>query len=80
MKRRIFSVGPDKKVSRSWVLKTDGVVSGVFRIKAFAMETARRRARNWFKKGGLAQLVVRSARGKLQIEYTYGKDPERSKG
>jgi hypothetical protein len=74
-KRRVFHVVGSK---RSWDVKPEGTGYSVSHhdSKDAALQTAKA-----FAKGsGLGQVKVHGTDGKIQTEYTYGKDPKRTKG
>ena len=56
------------------------VVISHHRWKVAALASARGLAKMIHRAGGLAQVVVHGRNGRIQIEWTYGADPVRSKG
>lgn len=48
--------------------------------KLAAIWTARKMARNLWKNGELSQVVIHGKNGRIQLEWTYGKDPRNVKG
>lgn len=48
--------------------------------KAKAIKTARAQARKIHKAGGLAQVVVKNRKGRVETEWSYGDDPKHRKG
>lgn len=75
--RKVFDVGPHPD---GWRIKHGGEEVTVFAVKRTAVSEARRRARTVQRHGGLAQVRIHGLDGKLQDEWTYGKDPKRFKG
>ena len=69
-KRKVYHV---TRKGKKWVVKRAGAkrISGSFRKKSRAIEAAKRLAKRWT----LSQVVVHGRDGKVQTEYTYGKDP-----
>lgn len=79
MKRKIYDVLPDRSGSDlSWKVKLEGAqrASGSFENKDKAIDLGR----NLAKDGGMGQLRIWGKNNKIQIEYTYGKDPRKYKG
>lgn len=74
-------MGPVRRIYR--LLPTDEgwkvYVSG-FPTKAEALRWAQVRAVRDHEGGGLAQVVIHGRDGKMQREWTYGQDPERTVG
>ncbi|MBN1316698.1 MAG: DUF2188 domain-containing protein [Anaerolineales bacterium] len=70
--RKVYHVIPDGN-SGSWKIKVEGGqrASSVHKTKAEAEQAARNLAKNQ----PLGQLVVHGSDGKIQKEYTYGRDP-----
>lgn len=83
MKRLIYRVAWSAR-DRRWVLsrrsRTANFEPQPFRLKAYCIAVAAQRCREIERDGGLAQLVVHGKNGRIQFEWTYGADPERSKG
>ncbi len=50
------------------------------RWKLAAITSARSLAKAIHRAGGLSQVVIHGRNGRIQIEWTYGADPKRSKG
>jgi hypothetical protein len=75
--REVFDVGPHRD---GWRIKHGSGGVTVYSVKRTAVAEARRRAKSVQRRGGLAQVRVHGADGKLQDEWTYGKDPRRFKG
>lgn len=48
--------------------------------KLAAIWTARKMARDLWKNGELSQVVIHGKNGRIQLEWTYGKDPHNVKG
>ncbi|RDJ35348.1 MAG: DUF2188 domain-containing protein [Crenarchaeota archaeon] len=63
-------------VNKTWRLQENSQDLQFFNTKAGAVSFGRTRA----KSNKPSQLVVHKRDGKIQIEYTYGNDPERYKG
>ena len=63
-----------KQREGKWRLR--GGADRPFATKKAALDAAKREA----KAAGLGQVVVHTKVGGIQTEYTYGKDPRRSKG
>lgn len=63
-----------------WVVRRAGEFIGCPRTKLAAVLLGRKLARLEWKQGRLSQLVVHGKNGRIQFEWTYGADPERSKG
>jgi hypothetical protein len=62
-----------KKNEGNWQLRGG---DGTFATKTKAVAAGKKQA----KAGGLGQLIIHTKVGGIQTEYTYGKDPRRSKG
>lgn len=79
--RIVFRV---KKLGVKWVVtrSDERHLSAVeYSQKKDAVAITRTVARRlWKKHGQPTQLVIHGKNGKIQTEYTYGKDPERRKG
>ena len=71
-KRKVIHV-VFKKNEGTWLLRGG---TGSFATKLKAVAAGKKQA----KVGGLGQLIVHTQVGGIQTEYTYGKDPRRSKG
>jgi len=63
-----------------WMLRDSAGTSQPMTTKAAAVSAGREAARAHRAAGGLAQLVVRRADGRVHYEHTYGKDPRRRRG
>ena len=76
MKRTTYHVVPAG--DGDWGTKKAGNknLTKKFENKVDAINDARDRA----KKSGLGQIKIHSQKGKIQTEYTYGKDPEKYPG
>lgn len=74
-KRFVFHVVPDGK---EWRVAYE--VCEMWPTKAEALKKAKYYAKGHHDFGGLSQVVVHDQKGKIQTEYTYGKDPRKSKG
>ena len=74
-KRKVFHVVGNRD---SWDVKPEGIGQSVshHRSKDAAVQTARTIAKNQ----DLGQVKIHGTDGKIQTEYTYGKDPRRTKG
>jgi hypothetical protein len=74
-RKRVW-VSPDG--DGGWNAKTEGAkrVAGNYEDKADALAKAKEVAKN----APLGQVIVQGRDGKIQTEYTYGKDPERTAG
>lgn len=75
--RRVFDLTPNPH--GGWLMverNTRGVPEDADAVKAVLLK----RARKFCKEHQPSQLVVRDKHGEIQIEYTYGDDPERSPG
>lgn len=75
--RKVYDVGPSKD---GWSVKSGRESLATFAVKTSAVADARRRARTVLRGGGLAQIRVRGRDGRLQCEWTFGKDPRRTPG
>lgn len=53
---------------------------GLFRWKWQAILFARQNAKSVHRAGGRAQVVIHGKDGRIKTEWTYGDDPERSRG
>lgn len=75
MKRKTYHV---TRVARGWRIKLAGAtrVVSVYPTKAQAIDLAKTLAKCW----PLGQVKVHGVDGKIQTEYTYGKDPRRFRG
>lgn len=75
-KREVYDVRTNPK--GGWDVKRSGVAAVVSHHdrKTEAVDDARRRA----KKAALGQVRVHGQNGRIQTEWTYGKDPRRTKG
>jgi uncharacterized protein DUF2188 len=71
-KRKVIHV-VFKKNEGNWQLRGG---DGTFATKTKAVTAGKKQA----KAGGLGQLIIHTKVGGIQTEYTYGKDPRRSKG
>lgn len=85
MKRRVISVRHLADAPLAWrVLDPDGPDprdrEARYGFKTVAIKVARQLARDIQKAGGLAQVRVFGRNGRIQTEWTYGRDPRRSKG
>lgn len=77
--RKVLRIEPSQ--NSGWRLSVPGETAyRVFDKKEYAVATGRNLCRDILENGGLAQLVVHKKNGKIQTEYTYGKDPRKSKG
>ncbi|HAM38064.1 MAG TPA: hypothetical protein DCP53_01495 [Elusimicrobia bacterium] len=76
MSRKVVYVNPDGK--GGWNVKSRGAEksAGNFENKSRAIGRAKEIAKN----APLGQVVVKKTNGKIQTEYTYGKDPYLPKG
>jgi hypothetical protein len=74
MARLRLTVTPDKQVG-GWKVEGGGAAEN-YRTKDEAIRAGRNRA----KAADLGQLVIKGRNGRIQTEYTYGKDPRRTKG
>lgn len=76
MPRKIVYVNPDGE--GGWNVKSRGAekAAGNYENKSDAIERAKEIAKN----APLGQVVVKKTNGKIQTEYTYGKDPYPPKG
>ena len=74
--RKKVWVSPDGK--GGWDAKTQGAerAAGNYEDKADALGKAKEVAKN----APLGQVIVQGRDGKIQTEYTYGKDPRRTPG
>ena len=72
-KRKVIHVTFKQREGR-WHLR--GGSSSLFGTKAEAVEAAKKEA----KAAALGQVVVHTKIGGIQTEYTYGRDPRRTKG
>ncbi len=74
-RKRVW-VSPDSR--GGWNVKSEGAkrAIGNFEDKVDALAKAKEVAKN----APLGQVKVQSRDGKIQTEYTYGKDPERTLG
>ena len=78
-KRKVFFVSPNSgNGERDWKVKMKGnqKASGLFENKEKAVDCAKALA----KKALLGQVVVQNKKGIIQTEFTYGSDPEKTKG
>lgn len=75
-KRRVVDILPFQ--SGKWRVKIRGAkrATKIFEDKDEALAFAKDLARG----GELGQVVVRKGNGRIQVEYTYGQDPEGSAG
>ena len=73
--REVFHLNPSEK---GWSLDREGGKRslGTFATKAEGLAAGKERA----KSSGLGQLIVHTKDGKIQTEYTYGKDPRNKPG
>lgn len=78
MKRIVYRVTYVAE-SKSWKVQGPGQPKS-FTRKYAATKWARKTCRELWKGGQLAQLVVHKRNGRIQDEFTYGKDPRRTKG
>ena len=74
MARLKVNISPDRREG-GWKIEGGGGREG-FRTKDQAVRAGKTRA----KAAELGQLIVKGRDGKIQTEYTYGKDPRRTKG
>jgi hypothetical protein len=74
--RKVYWVEPAP--SGSWKVKREGGsrASGTFERKSEAIAFAKEQA----KKGPLGQVKIQNGKGRIEREYTYGKDPRSRKG
>jgi uncharacterized protein YdaT len=74
--RKVYHVTPAD--NGDWRVQAQGAqrASNVVENKSEAIN----RARELAQKHTLSQVVIHDQTGKIQTEYTYGKDPERYKG
>ena len=75
--RRRFRV--QRRAGQWLVLDSEGCTTPKT-TKREAVGLARRLAREHRAAGGLAQVIVRRADGRIHYEHTYGRDPRRRKG
>lgn len=75
-RRRVVDILPFR--GGRWRVKIRGNkrAAKIFEDKDEALAFAKELARG----GELGQVVVRKGNGRIQVEYTYGQDPERSAG
>lgn len=78
-RRHVMRVKP---VKRGWKLTNAGIdrAVDVFPKKMDALAVGRSIAQQIWREGGLAQVVVHGKDGKIQKEWTYGRDPRRFPG
>ena len=75
-KRQVYEVRFDKGSDKWAVAQHGGGQVSTHNTKA----TAIGRAKSLAKAAELGQVVIKKQDGRIQIEYTYGKDPRRTKG
>lgn len=81
MKRNKYTVSWDKAARGWFVSAPEGEIATRYKSKAMAVAAGRKVAKwAWKFLNKLAQLVVKLKNGRIQNEYTYGKDPVRYKG
>jgi hypothetical protein len=75
--RSTYWVQPSEK-SGDWKVKREGGsrASGTFERKSEAIAFAKEQA----KKSALGQVKIQNGEGKIEREFTYGKDPRSKKG
>ena len=75
-RRKVYHVTP--RADGRWDVEAAGSAkpSNTFDRKADAVD----RAKELAKKQPLGQVKIQSEKGRIQTEYTYGKDPRRYKG
>lgn len=75
MKRKTYIVEPSTGQDKlDWAVKLKNArILKKFENKTQAIESAK----NLAKGAGLGQIQIRGKDGKIQTEYTYGKDPEK---
>lgn len=79
--RQVYRVQAIKRGREGWKIVCPDGTSAPLSTKAPAVRMARRWAkRNWVEKGIPTQLVIYRFDGKIQTEYTYGRDPEITRG
>lgn len=76
MKRKIYHVLPSD--DGDWKVKQNKAERAIkiFENKTNALDLAK----NLAKKADLGQVIVHDKKGVIQTEYTYGQDPEKTKG
>jgi hypothetical protein len=74
--RRVYNVNPTGK--GEWEVKEKGASRSVKSYEGKSDAIAR--AKELAKKAALGQVVIRKDDGKIQTEYTYGKDPRKTPG
>jgi hypothetical protein len=79
-KRQVFVVEPRDDGRWAFQRERSKRASRVFTTKSAAEREAERRGREIERAGGLAQVRVKTERGRIETEHTYGKDPRKSKG
>jgi len=74
--RVVYHVVPE---GDDWKIKREGAqrASAIVEKKSEAVNTAKTLAKN---SGPLSQVKIHDQKGKIQTEYTYGKDPRKTKG
>lgn len=77
--RVVFRVTFDSS-SGFWVIRRAGETVDYHKRKVAAVLLGRQLARQEWKAGRKSQLVVHGKSGRIQFEWTYGADPERSRG
>lgn len=80
MYRSIYRVQWNGFLQEWHVVNIGGLHCAETETKASAIQYARRLAKNDWSRGQLSQVVVHKKDGTIQTEWTYGRDPERSKG
>lgn len=79
-KRVVYRVKYDRR-NRDWVIQMGRRTNRGYHPKRAAVEEARMRARHqWDHLGKPSQVVVHGMNGRIQFEWTYGRDPRRWKG
>jgi len=74
--RKQFHVTYRKGLAKPWLITLDGEIKGEHEKKAPALAQARELA----KQQQPSQILVHNMKGRFQCEFTYGDDPERTKG
>jgi hypothetical protein len=78
--RKVFEVEP--RDDGRWALQREKSkrASRVFDRKIDAVKEGTRRGKAIQDRGGLAQIRIKGANGRVESERTYGKDPRKTKG
>lgn len=74
-KRKVYHITPHEG---DWKVKLEGAerANKILEDKVDAVALAKELA----KSAGLGQVIIHKADGTIQTEFTYGKDPEKTKG